>query len=214
MSKHSRRQRLLSIGFDGVLHPHDAHFELDDVSTASADQLRAAGLFQHCQLLADVLSAHQDVELVVHSSWRKTHSVQSLREFLGPLGPRLRAVTPPEFEREASILALMRRWNVAAQRVIILDDQPELFPSLRSQAKVIACDSRAGLPGAVQALEATLQARRGVPVERMSFPSAEWMSAVNGLVDAVLELVSESGEVNVHTSSLGLQDLRRLAERV
>lgn len=210
--KLSRKRRLLSIDFDGVLHPHDAHYAIDDVSTASVDQLYAAGLFQHCRLLADVLSAHPDVELVVHSSWRKTHDLQSLRKLLGPLGPRLRAVTPPVLEREASVIAHMRRWHVAAQRVIILDDQPELFTSLRSQ--VIACDGSAGLPSAVQGLEAALQVRFGVPIERMGFPSAEWMSAVDDLVEGVLELVSESGELNLHTSSLGLEDLRRLAQLV
>lgn len=212
MSKPSRGQRLLSIDFDGVLHPHDAHFAVDDVASASAGELRAAGLFQHCQLLADVLSTHQDVDLVVHSSWRKTHSVQSLRELLGPLGPRLRGVTPPELEAEGSIIALIRRWNVSAQRVLILDDQPGLFSSLRS--RVIDFDGKVGLPSAVQALEAALHTRSCVPVERLSFPSAEWMAAVDDLVDGVTELVSESGELNLHTSTLGLKDLRRLADRV
>jgi hypothetical protein len=54
---------------------------------------------------------------------------------------------------------------------------------------------------------------RSVPVEKKSVPSAEWMSAVEDLIDGVLELVSEDGELNVYTSSLGLLDLRRLAEK-
>ena len=53
-----------------------------------------------------------------------------------------------------------------------------------------------------------------VPVEKMSFPSADWMSTVDELVAGLLELVPESGELNLHSTPLGLLDIRRLAERI
>lgn len=208
----ARRKTLLCIDFDGVLHPYDAHFVVDDVASASAAELHSVGLFVHCQLLADILCAYPDVDLVVHSSWRKTHSLQSLRELLGPLGPRLRAVTPTEFEPEASVIALMKRWRVPSDRVVILDDQPWRFPWLRSH--LVLCNGREGLPGVAEELRSALRDRHAMPIERSSFPSAEWMSAVDELVEGVLELISKSGEINSYTSSLGLLDLRRLAEQV
>ncbi len=206
------RHWMLSIDFDGVLHPHDAHFELADVSTMTAEQLRQAGLFKHCELLAEILEAYPQVDLVVHSSWRKRRDLEALRELLGPLGPRLRAVTPPELDREESIIDLMRRRRIPTSRVVVLDDQPELFARLRD--RVVVCEATDGLLSAVYALRLVLPPRPAVSADEVRFPGLAWMSSVDELVDGVLELVSEAGELNLHTASLDLLDLRRLAERV
>jgi len=143
---------LLSIDIDGVLHARDAHFAVGDTKTASMEGLRAAGLFQHCRALADLLATLHEVELVMHSSWRLAHGIQELREFLGPAGRYLKAVTPPELEREASVLEFMRRRRLRAADVVLLDDQPALFSELRG--RVIVCDPVSGLssPGVLAAV--------------------------------------------------------------
>lgn len=169
-------------------------------------------MFQHTALLASVLDAHPSVDLVVHSSWRKQRDLEALSELLGPLGPRLRAVTLPELDRKESIIALMRRRRIPASRLVVLDNQPELFTRLRE--RVVVCEPIDGLMSAVYPLQVLLPAMPAVPAEEAGFPSLVWMSSVDELVDGVLELVSNTGELNLHTSSVGLLDLRRLAEKV
>lgn len=57
---------ILFLDFDGVLHPDEAYFVRGKVV-----QLRADGhtLFEHAELLAEVLDAHQDVHVVLSTSW-------------------------------------------------------------------------------------------------------------------------------------------------
>ncbi|MDM4768313.1 HAD domain-containing protein [Pelomonas sp. SE-A7] len=141
---------LLFLDFDGVLHPHDAHFAVADVKVPIADLL-AAGLFVHRQLLDDLLRPHPSLGLVVHSTWRKTHDLRELRTLLGPLGSRLVGSTAAAMEREASILDFMRRRGVRAEQVLVLDDAPSEFSALRS--RVVACSPARGLSEAgVQSL--------------------------------------------------------------
>lgn len=52
-----------------------------------------------------------------------------------------------------------------------------------------------------------LDDRPGVPISRLSLPSAEWVAAVDDLVAGVLQLDSQ-------TSPAKLQELRCLAEQV
>lgn len=67
--------RLVFLDFDGVLHP---------VEPASL------GLTQFCWLhiLSQLLVGHDDVRLIVHSTWRYEYKDAELRAFLGPLGNR------------------------------------------------------------------------------------------------------------------------------
>lgn len=60
--------RVLYLDFDGVLHPADVWLEpgrtmrLGDLSEGHA-------LFEHAQLLADLLEPHDDVRVVLSTSW-------------------------------------------------------------------------------------------------------------------------------------------------
>jgi uncharacterized protein (DUF433 family) len=148
---------LVALDLDGVLHAHDAHFAVADVREASMEQLLAAGLFSHRELLSDLLAPLPGVRLVVHSSWRKTLSLDALRAILGPLGPRLAGVTPLELEREASLLEFIRRRRLGADAVVILDDQPIVFDELRH--RVVASDPALGIssPEVQKALAAGLE---------------------------------------------------------
>jgi len=152
----STRPRLLFLDFDGVLHPYDSHFELPDVAVP-LEQLLAAGLFVHRELLEQILAPFPHASLVVHSSWRKTHGVPALRALLGPLGHRLIAATIAGLDRELSVLEFMRRRQVDADQVLILDDQPDTFVKLRP--RVVACDPMRGISdvGVQQVLDAALR---------------------------------------------------------
>ena len=136
-------RKVLFTDADGVLHPRDAHFAVNDVRIATHDELLAAGLFVHCALLATVLQPYPALELVVHSSWRRTHEVRELRELLGPLGGRMGGVTPIDLDREASILTYMRLRRLQPASILVLDDQVEHFTSLRT--RVVASDPARGI---------------------------------------------------------------------
>jgi len=145
---------LLSIDFDGVLHPLDAAFAVND-SRQPVQKLRAAGLFCHCNLLENLLQKHDQVELVVHSSWRLACSPERIRELLGPLGHRLRGVTPVGIsDREASILDVLRRWQRPRENLVVLDDQAVYFQNL--SANLVLCPSDAGVPAVLEPLSHAL----------------------------------------------------------
>jgi hypothetical protein len=149
-----RMKTVLSIDFDGVLHSRDAAYAVDDLKVP-VDQMRAAGLFCHCQTLEDLLAWHGGLELVVHSSWRLSCCEDRIRELLGPLGHRLRAVTPTKVQdREASIVSLLKRWHVPRARVVVLDDQAFHFQTLRDC--LVVCPSDAGVPAVLSELDAAL----------------------------------------------------------
>jgi hypothetical protein len=155
---------LLSLDFDGVLHPLDAAYAVND-SRLPARQLFAVGLFCHCQALEDLLERHDSVELIVHSSWRFNDSPNRMRELLGPLGHRLRAVTPSQIQdREASILDVLRRRRVPRSALVVLDDQAELFRELRNL--VVACPPAKGVVAVMPQVDQAL--RRAQPTSRRS----------------------------------------------
>ena len=156
-SRSSNRQSriLLSLDFDGVLHPLDAAYAIND-SRLPRDELVRAGLFCHCQALEDFLGAHQPVDLLIHSSWRQACSPDRIRELLGPLGHRMRGVTPVSIhDREASILDVLRRWQMAPSRLVILDDQAFYFRTLLKN--LVTCPENEGWPAVQDKLNCALQ---------------------------------------------------------
>jgi hypothetical protein len=57
---------ILFLDYDGVLHPDEVY-----LTRAKGIVLRADGhnLFEHAELLADTLESHQDVRIVLSTSW-------------------------------------------------------------------------------------------------------------------------------------------------
>lgn len=153
-----KRACYLSLDIDGVLHPQAAAPEFEIYPAATPGELRAVGLLLHCDLLAEILEPYPLIQLLVHSSWRHVYSAARFRELLAPLGSRIVAVAPPRiFDREAALLDLMARRQIARAKLIVLDDQPALFTALRD--RVVFCSPQMGLaePTVIGALRSAFE---------------------------------------------------------
>ena len=64
----SPSMRVLFLDFDGVLHPADVWLEPNG-RMRLGDLAEGHALFEHAQLLADLLAPHDDVKVVLSTSW-------------------------------------------------------------------------------------------------------------------------------------------------
>ncbi|BBN52747.1 hypothetical protein TRE132_08720 [Pseudomonas chlororaphis subsp. aurantiaca] len=72
-----RKARLLFLDFDGVLHPDAVYL------TRKGVELRADGeLFMWASLLSNALAEHQDVRIVLSTSWARNLGYQAARRAL------------------------------------------------------------------------------------------------------------------------------------
>lgn len=129
-----KRRQILSVDFDGVLHP----------TTEGAQRRVAVPHFGWVQHLEQLLASHPEVMLLIHSTWRHTHDLEELRLLLGDtLGPRVVAAAPAGDSRWRAI----QEWageQTYEFDLLILDDQPDEFPETMPFL-LIACDPSAGL---------------------------------------------------------------------
>lgn len=82
-------QRLLFLDYDGVLHPDAVYL------TSRGVELRAAGeLFMWTPFLVEALAPHQDVQIVLSTSWARNLGFQRARSALpAELQPRVIGAT-------------------------------------------------------------------------------------------------------------------------
>ena len=119
--------RLISLDFDGVLHPSSAILGLSVGSDLEAAALER-DLFRWRSALVDLLASpqHADVTLAVHSSWRQYVDNSTLLRLLGSeLAPRFIGITPRELRRQASIEELAERAGV--EHLLVIDDDRDSF---------------------------------------------------------------------------------------
>lgn len=114
--------RILFVDYDGVLHP--LGLELMPSSATGNGKPRAkvitVDFFCWVPLLAELLEGHPDVFLVVHSSWRESHTHTALGAYLGPLEARYLGAT-----ENGDKLASIDTWLAAHPEVTsyrMLDD--------------------------------------------------------------------------------------------
>lgn len=119
--------RLLSIDFDGFLHPAPP----SEVSP-----------FEFLPILVDLLKNRTDVDVVVHSSWRETYSSDEMSEFMTELGQRYIGTVSPG-PRDEAILAFMVN-NRRFTECLVLDDDAAAFPA-NFPLPLLICDPRLGL---------------------------------------------------------------------
>lgn len=133
--------RVLFLDFDGVLH-------------AGPNVVAATRHWCWLPTLSQVLARHEDVRIVVHSTWRYEYDVDELRELLGRLGERVIGATPAAPRLRSIEMWLESHPEVSTFR--ILDDDAADF--YRWPGELILCDPAMGItdPQARQQLLAWL----------------------------------------------------------
>lgn len=121
--------RVLFLDFDGVLHP---------AGGPPGETLP----FEWVAQLNELLDAHAEVLLVVHSSWRERFSAEELRDFLGPLGDRLLGAVERGPKAQA-ILAFVRE-HPEIERWMVIDDSASEFSTV-FESTVVICDPAKGI---------------------------------------------------------------------
>lgn len=145
--------RVIFLDFDGVLHPLGLVLqEGRTIRGKAVARPTSISLFCWLPLLARLLAAHDDVRLVVHSSWRSAHSEQQLRTFLGPLADRFVGATDDVLSKAPSIGAWLQD-HPAVVSYCVLDDALQESDGAQLVGSLIRCDSGLGLS------EATVQAQ-------------------------------------------------------
>jgi hypothetical protein len=141
---------VLFCDFDGVLHPTLARTE-----DGSIEPVVSTVLFGWLPALARVLRKHEDVALVIHSTWRYTHNVDELRALLGPLGSRVVGATPRGPRMDSILWWLQLSPEFSDYR--ILDDDLSEFPA-PPPSELIVCSPSSGVsaPAVLEALRAWL----------------------------------------------------------
>lgn len=133
--------RVLFLDFDGVLH-------------AGPNVEAATSHWCWLPALSQALARHEDVRIVVHSTWRHEYDLDELRELLGRLGERIIGATPAAPRFQSIEMWLADHPEVSTFRILD-DDAAEFYPR---PAELILCDPAKGItdPSARQHLLAWL----------------------------------------------------------
>ncbi len=123
--------RVLSIDFDGVLHP-----------LGTGTTTIKTPMFGWLPVLEELLRPHDDVHLLVHSSWRYEYRPEELQMMLGDLEARFVGAAP-RGQRYESVLWWLQM-NPAFTSYRILDDDASEFPD-PPPAELILCDPEQGV---------------------------------------------------------------------
>ena len=135
------QSRALFLDFDGVLHPPEAIAGARPPLTANQIRKSFPGTFQHLPTLHDLLHKHDDVAVVVSSSWRLFLSDAVLIDLLAPISTWFAgSLSRYEGKDEA-----IRDWLTHQQvnDFAVLDDVAQFFPE--GSKSLILCDPRRGL---------------------------------------------------------------------
>lgn len=121
--------RAVFLDFDGVLHP-------------AGEPPGTTLPFEWTDLLAALLEPFDDVQVVIHSSWRERFSAQELRDFLEPVAHRLLGVV--DAGPKAAAIERFLSEHPEITDALVLDDQIDQFRS-GFPAALLACQPRSGL---------------------------------------------------------------------
>jgi hypothetical protein len=143
---------VLSIDFDGVLHPVDA----GDILLEDGEmKIVGSGLFIWASVLERMLAPFPHVHLCIHSSWRHMHTLDELAALLPEgLALRLADSTMRGLSRHESIRCFALDHQV--QHLAILDDMASEFEP--DCLELILCDPSLGIsePSTRQKIQAWL----------------------------------------------------------
>ncbi|WP_418921987.1 HAD domain-containing protein [Comamonas testosteroni] len=135
------QSKALFLDFDGVLHPPDAIEGARPPLTS--DQIRRSfpGTFQHLPILRDLLHKHDEIAVIVSSSWRLFLSDAELIDLLAPISTWFAGSLSRYKGKDEAI----RDWLAHHQvnDFAVLDDVAQFFPE--GSKSLILCDPRRGL---------------------------------------------------------------------
>lgn len=135
--------RVLSLDFDGVLHP-------------AGDGQESVEHFVWLPLLARSLATSPDVAILVHSTWRYQYTEREVRVLLAALGSRQVSLAPrgPRYEAIQWWLHL----NPGVRSYRVLDDAAAEFPTPHPE-ELVLCSPELGIttPGVLDQLDSWLQ---------------------------------------------------------
>jgi hypothetical protein len=123
------KMRVLFIDFDGVLHP---------AGVPPGTSLP----FEWTEVLAALLEPFEDVQVVIHSSWREHFPEQELRDLLEPLEGRLLGAVD-DGPKGAAIEQFLHA-HPEITDALVLDDEVEEFRA-GFPATLLACEPSTGL---------------------------------------------------------------------
>ncbi|WP_093166305.1 HAD domain-containing protein [Variovorax sp. YR216] len=118
-----------SFHFDGVLHP-------------AGEPPGTTLPFEWIDLLAALLEPFDDVQVVIHSSWREHFSAPELTDFLEPVADRLLGAV--DEGPKATAIERFLREHPQVTDALVLDDQVDEFPR-GFPATLLACEPGTGL---------------------------------------------------------------------
>lgn len=148
--------RMLFLEFDGVLHPASATGGFAPVQPLRR-AVQRAWLFRWAWVLDEMLEAHADVGIIVHSNWRLLAPDDELQSLLGPLARRFAGSTPRAAGKWDGIALVVAQNRLRDYR--ILDAASKAFPP--GLAELISCDPEIGVRsyGVQHQVQAWLNAR-------------------------------------------------------
>ncbi|MBF6631731.1 MAG: hypothetical protein ITG01_11345 [Comamonas sp.] len=134
------QKRILFLDFDGVLHPLRAIAGAKPPQTPA--QIRAGWpqTFEHLPVLVRLLAAHENVGVVVSSSWRQFLKEAELVELLESIRPWF-AGAIRHGARDEAIREYVREHSI--EDFAVLDDVANFFPG--SWPQLILCNRALGI---------------------------------------------------------------------
>lgn len=139
------RPRVIFLDFDGVLHPPRA---IAGAKPPLSPQQVVQGwpeTFQHLPILVELLRGHQDIAVVVSSSWRMYLDDAQLGELLEPIADWYAgSIGSPYLGRDVAITNWLSLHSVSD--FVVLDDVQRFFPG--DWPTLILCESSVGISDA------------------------------------------------------------------
>lgn len=137
-------ERILFLDFDGVLHSPTAVVGARPGMTPDDVRAKHFNTFVHVRRLAELLEGHDDLGIVVVSSWRLFFDDDELKDLLRGLEPWfVGSVGLPNEGRDVAIRSWLER-HPAIRSFVVLDDQVKFYPGDWSDS-LIVCLSSLGL---------------------------------------------------------------------
>lgn len=158
----SHFKRALFLDFDGVLHSIKTVQGAKPPMTPAQIRTAWPRAFEYTGRLAKLLGGHEDVAVVVSSSWRMYLDDDELHELLPELTKWfVGSVGQPYRNRDVAV----RHWLATHSQVhsfVVLDDQPGFYPGDEWRDSLIACAPQIGIddPDVIWRLSSWLEGSR------------------------------------------------------